>query len=281
MKIESQAAAHKSMRTELPLRGERSASPAKSQPSVKDAFEPAPRGRAGSGPGGGRGTAAGASLERSKQVYINQFDAEKEVGGDGRNANCGPAALAMALKAQGLATPPIPGVRGNGTAGANVQAARYLMYKGVDPARDGVVTDKNGNVTGYAQMTGDGNENSKYTGMTAIIRGAEAAGATAEKIPASAAGIEKAIKDGKTVVVLGNFIDDKGKAKEGLWARGGGAEAHFITVTGTTSDGKFIVNDPANPNRRPEVVTAEQLNTFMNSSPAAAASIDAPTPHRR
>lgn len=277
MKIESQAA-HASRKIELPVRAERSASAGRREPVTKDAFEP-PRARAGSGPGGRRGTATGASMERSKQVYLNQFDAEKEVGGDGKNANCGPAALAMALKTQGLATPSIPGIRSNGTAGAQVQAARYAMYKGADPAKDGVVTDKSGKVTGYAPMSGAGNENSKYTSMTAVIRGAKAAGADAEKLAPTSAAIEKAIKDGKTVVVLGNFVDDKGKAKEGLWPRGGGAEAHFITVTGTTSDGKFIVNDPANPNRRPETVTADQLNKFMNSDPAAAAAIQRPPTH--
>lgn len=216
-----------------------------------------------------------AKLKAAKSVYIHQGDAEKQVGGDGKNNNCGPTSLTMALRAQGLEPRAIPGLPSNapgqGTAGAAVQAARYAMYKN-DPAKDGVVTDKNGNATGYAQMVGG--ENSTYGTIQGMIRGATDAGAKAEQIKPSNKVISEALANGASVCVLGNFSGANG-AKKGLWPHADGVKEHWLTVTGTTSNGNYIVNDPANPDRAPVEVTPQQLQSFIGDK-GTAVSVKAP-----
>jgi hypothetical protein len=252
------------------------------------------------------------ALQQASGVYINQFTAEQqvsstnadgqEVAGDGANANCGPTSVAMALEAQGLSLPAIPGVESNGTAGDKVQAARYHMYNGADDARDGVVLqDANDPSKGYqyAPMTGAGNENSTYTGFSGVARAVEAAGGKAEYIPASSAGVAQAISEGKAVVISGDFteqvpvtaepgqpaneqgqlLDGQGNVvtqaatKTDTWARGGGATQHLVAVTGMTAEGNFIVCDPAHPDSRPVVVTPAELDAFMRGN-AGAMSVD-------
>jgi len=224
---------------------------------------------------GAAGGTDDAKLKAAKSVYIHQGDAEKQVGGDGKNNNCGPTSLTMALRAQGLEPRPIPGLPSNapgqGTAGAAVQAARYAMYKN-DPAKDGVVTDKNGKVTGYAQMVGG--ENSTYGSIPGMIRGATDAGAKAEQIKPTNKAISEAIGKGASVCVLGNFSGADG-TKKGLWPHADGVKEHWITVTGQTSNGNYIVNDPVNPDRGPVEVTPQQLQSFIGDQ-GAAVSVKAP-----
>ncbi|HYH96366.1 C39 family peptidase [Hyalangium sp.] len=253
------------------------------------------------------------ALEQAKDVYINQFAAEQQVSytdpatgqavtGDGSNANCGPTSVAMALEAQGLSLPPIPGVTSNGTAGDQVQAARFHMYNGADGARDGVVLqDANDPSKGYqySPMKGAGNENSTYTGFSGVERAVTAAGGKAEYIPASSSGVAQAIAEGKSVVLSGDFteqvpvpaqpgqpanaqgqlLDANGNVvtqaatKTDTWARGGGATQHLVAVTGMTAEGNFIVCDPAHPDSRPVEVTPAQLDAFMRGN-AGAMSVD-------
>lgn len=77
-----------------------------------------------------------------------------------------------------------------------------------------------------------------------------------------------------SVCVLGNFSDANG-AKKGLWPHADGVKEHWITVTGTTSDGNYIVNDPANPDRAPVEVTPQQLQSFIGDK-GTAVSVQAP-----
>jgi hypothetical protein len=253
------------------------------------------------------------ALEQANEVYINQFAAEQQVSytdpatgetvtGDGSNANCGPTSVAMALEAQGLSLPAIPGIEGNGTAGDQVQRARFHMYSGADNGRDGVVLkDANDPSQGYqyAPMKGTGNENSTYTGFSGVQRAVEAAGGKAEYIPATSAGVEQAISEGKAVVISGDFTEQRPvMAQEGqpanaqgqllgpdgnvvmetatksdTWARGGGATQHLVAVTGMTAEGNFIVCDPAHPDSRPIEVTPAELDAFMRGN-AGAMSVD-------
>lgn len=248
------------------------------------------------------------AMEQANSVYINQFAAEKQVSytdangatvqGDGANANCGPTSVAIALKAQGLTLPDIPGITHNGTEGADVQAARFHMYNGADSGRDGVVpVDANDPSKGYqyAPMSGAGNENSTYTGFSGVQRAVEAAGGKAEYIPANSTGVSAALDAGKAVVISGNFVeqvpvqaqpgqpqnaqgqllDDQGnvvmqeQTKTDTWTRGGGAEEHLVAVVGKTSDGNFIVCDPAHPDSKPIVVTPAELDAFMRGNAGA------------
>jgi len=214
-----------------------------------------------------------AALEDASGLYINQFDAEKQVGGDARNANCGPTSVVMALRAQGLEVPEIPGQPHNGTDGADIQAARFHMYNGVDGARDGVeLRDPNDPSAGYqyAKMSGDGNENSSYTYFSEVGNAVSAAGGHSETIGADSASVAQALEDGKSVVLSGTFVED-GQEKTDTWTRGGGAEEHVVAVTGITDDGNFIVCDPAYPDRRPIVATPEQLDAFTRGNAGAIA----------
>lgn len=253
------------------------------------------------------------AMEKAQEVYINQFAAEQQVSytdaatgsavaGDGRNANCGPTSVAMALEAQGLSLPNIPGIEGNGTAGDQVQRARFYMYDGADEGRDGVVLkDANDPSQGYqyAPMSGTGNENSTYTGFGGVQRAVEAAGGKAETIPATSAGVAQAISEGKAVVISGDFTEQRpvmaqtgqpaneqgqllgpdgnvvteAATKTDTWARGGGATQHLVAVTGMTAEGNFIVCDPAHPDSRPIEVTPAQLDAFMRGN-AGAMSVD-------
>jgi hypothetical protein len=211
------------------------------------------------------------TLEHARDIHINQFDAEPQVGGDGKNANCGPTSVVIALRDQGLELPPIPGQPHNGTNGADIQAARFHMYNGVDSARDGVeLRDPNNPDAGYqyAPMSGKGNENSQYTYFTEVDNAVSAAGGHSEYIGSDAASVAQALEDGKSVVLSGTFVEN-GTEKTDTWTRGGGAEEHVVAVTGVTEDGNFIVCDPAL--RAPVIATPEQLEAFMRGNAAAMA----------
>lgn len=256
----------------------------------------------------------------AREGYIHQFDAETqvsyttadgvEVDGDGRNGNCGPTSVVMALRAQGLSLPDIPGIEHNGTDGADIQAARFHMYNDLEgnEFRDGVVLQDPDNPDAgfeYAPMNGTGNENSQFTGFPGVANAVDAAGGEAVGIPATSEGVAEAINDGASVVISGSFlepneapvmaaegeprnelgqlIDGEGNvvmarpAKTDTWARGGGATEHLVAVTGMTEEGNFIVSDPAHPSRGPIIATPAELDAFMRGNPGAMA-ISAPEP---
>jgi hypothetical protein len=86
--------------------------------------------------------------------------------------------------------------------------------------------------------------------------------------------IHRAVNSGKSVIVSGSFQDydaagDPTGADRELWLSGDarhGAVEHIVVVTGLTSDGSYIVNDPINGEKSPVVVSAADLQTFMNGN---------------
>ncbi len=181
------------------------------------------------------------SLLESQEIYVHQLDAEKEVSftpagktepvqGNGANANCGPTSLLMAFRQQGLELPAIPGVTGNGTDGADVQAARFAMYGIYDGAsapandseredwskKDGVVevpAENGGPVTyQYADMNlnyAQGGENSQETGFHGMARAVHAAHGYVEDVQQQSGSYTQSIvnelEQGRTVILSGDF----------------------------------------------------------------------------
>lgn len=190
------------------------------------------------------------------QGYVNQFDAEVSVGGDGRNADCGPASLVMALNAVGLSM-------GAGlTSGEAMVMARKRMVN--DTTRDGV--DAVGRFLG--------SEHNNYTSLSEVRRGAQSASARTQVLAPTTTGIREALLAGASVVVSGTFA---GKVPPWTGDRGtdntsapGGATAHIVAVTGYDRyTGQFKVQDPAR--RSTVMVSAEALETFMRGNAGALA----------
>ncbi|MBN8466742.1 C39 family peptidase [Corallococcus exiguus] len=222
------------------------------------------------------------AADKYQGIYVNQFDAETQVGGDGRNANCGPTATLMAFLNEGLDIPSIPGITHNGTAGADVQAVRYWGNRVSDPSSDGVTTT-NGE-TQYSLTT----ENSQYTGFQDVKNAVTAARGSWAKVDANSESIKEAIESGMSVVISGNFVEAPAQGSENAdpvvksdtWAQGGGAQEHLVAVVGVTPEGNFIVCDPAAEVRTPLEVTPGELDAFMRGN-AGAIGIYDPTPGPR
>lgn len=260
------------------------------------------------GTSGDDNTAAAAEYQ---DVYVDQFGAEGDVGGDGQNANCGPSATLTALRNEGLGIPAIPDLvstSSQDTTGAEVQAVRYWGNHENDAGDDGVSTNDQGEVV-YAL-----GENGTYTGSTDIENAVTAAGGTFYRPAANPEAIAEAIRNGSTVVVSGSFYEytsateqtpEALRAPDGLvyvdangdslpdanaagefslatekkgdtWTQGGGAIEHFVAVVGVTDEGNFIVCDPAHPSKAPIEVSPEKLDAFMRGNRSAIA-IDGPT----
>ena len=197
-------------------------------------------------------------MSQAQMLHINQFDAEKLVGGDGANANCGPTALTMALHGIGL---PVFGETMNSSQGEVVDLARKSMIR--DAYRDGV--DQYGNRAEY--------EHNSYTNFTDLMNGVRAAGANSELIEPNAESIRAALMRNAKVVVSGTFAGksplpwtgDRGHDNQ---SAPGGATAHFVTVTGYDPQRDlFIINDPAR--RTPLTVTGATLEQFMQGNAGA------------
>ena len=199
----------------------------------------------------------GAAALTGSGTHINQFDAEISIGGDGRNADCGPASLVMALNAVGLSIG-----NGNLTSGEAMVLARKRMVN--DTSRDGV------DVSGRYLAS----EHNNFTSLSEVRRGAQSAAARTQVLAPSAAGIREALLGGASVVVSGTFV---GKALPWTGDRGtdngtapGGATAHIVAITGYDRySGQFKVQDPAR--RGPVMVSAETLEAFMQGNAGALA----------
>jgi hypothetical protein len=205
-------------------------------------------------------TPTSVNLEQAAKYHINQFEAELQVGGDGRNANCGPTSLVMALHSLNLR---LPGEGMGMSAGQVVDLARRLMV--ADAARDGV-----GALGERAEA-----EHSTYTNFEDLLRGARAAGARAERIQPTAESVRAALERGGRVILSGTFegkipppwSGDRGSDDN---SAPGGATKHLIAVTGFDRlSGHFIVNDPAR--RTPLAVSAEALEAFIRGNAGAMA----------
>lgn len=226
---------------------------------------------------------AGQTMEAAQANFVNQFAAEKELTdpatgkpGDGTNQNCGPSSLVMALRSQDLSLKPIPGLQANPADGANgtaVQQARWWSTAG--DANDGTVTT-NG-VTTYAPMNGPkgATENSQITTLPELQAGVRNAGGKSDYVTdaqgnTTSAAIATALSQNKSVIVSGSFYEDN-KVKTDAWKPAHGSVDHVVAVTGTTSDGKFIVSDPAYD--KPITVSADQLDAFLRGGNGYAISV--------
>lgn len=201
-----------------------------------------------------------SSVDQAARLQINQFDAEKQVGGDGVNSNCGPTSLVMALRGLGLS---LPGESSTGKVGELVDLARKVMTN--DSSRDGVTS--NGK---RAE-----NEHNLYTDFDDLKRGARAAGASTRMIAEDAQSILSALRSGARVIVSGTFAGktnlpwtgDRGPDNN---SAPGNATMHIVTVSGYNQEsGRFIINDPAR--RTPVEVTGSELERFMSGNAGAMA----------
>jgi hypothetical protein len=195
-----------------------------------------------------------------KGDHINQFAVEIQVGGDGANANCGPASLVMALRSLGMC---ISGETSTTTDGEAVDMARHIMAS--DPNRDGV------NTLGQR----DEKEHSINTNFSDLLRGAQLSGGVTVFVPATAAGIQSALEKGAKVIASGSFEDkdpppwtgDNGWDKNGP---PGGATLHIVAITGFDKASRlFEIQDPAR--NSPIQVDAHTLDYFMSDNAGALA----------
>jgi hypothetical protein len=192
--------------------------------------------------------------------HINQFLAELQVGGDGRNADCGPTSLVMALHQLGLRA---AGETSSSNDGEAVGLARRSMV--TSSARDGV--DANGNRVDA--------EHSTFTNFGDLARGAAAAGAKSQFIKASAAGIQGALQNGASVIASGTFAGkyplpwtgDRGFDNN---SAPGHATAHLIEVSAyDPSSNTFTIHDPCRV--QAVQVSAAALEQFMAGNAGAMA----------
>ena len=204
--------------------------------------------------------AAGTALGTAVFQHINQFDAERAEGGDGRNADCGPTALVMALRAVGLN---VAGCAPNTGDGEAIRLARASMV--TDRSRDGL-DGSGGNADG---------ERNTFTNLSEVQRGAQLSGAVTQPLAANAESIRGALLRGSSVVVLGTFsgksplpwTGDRGPDNN---SAPGGATGHFVTVTAyNPNTGTFTVHDPAR--RTPLAVSGPTLELFIRGNAGALA----------
>ena len=143
--------------------------------------------------------------------------------------NCGPASLAMALKAFGLAPAGV--------------TDRWNVEAFIDKTRRAMMGNEND-----LQLSSDDD----------VLRGALASGARAEKVH-GLAGVERAISEGKLVVLAGNpaaYAHRFGNSQ--LTAFNGG---HFVTVTHMVGD-RVWINDPPSHVGSLEI-TRDELRRYM------------------
>ncbi|NPV86715.1 MAG: hypothetical protein HPY45_11990 [Anaerolineae bacterium] len=201
-----------------------------------------------------------SQAQPAKGLHINQFAVEKQVGGDGANANCGPASLVMALRALGLQ---LPGETANSTDGELVDLARRIMV--LDSDRDGITE------AGYRSEK----EHSTYTYFPELLQGARLAGASTEWLSPTALDIQRAVANGAKVIVSGTFEDKTplpwtGDSDVDSAIAPGGATEHYVVITEYDPNRKlFTVHDPGR--HAPHKVTAATLEDFMRGNAGALA----------
>ena len=198
------------------------------------------------------------SAKNASTLQINQFEAERQNGGDGINANCGPTSLVIALHALGLK---VAGEVANTSQSQAVDLARKAMVD--DAARDGI--DENG-------LRAD-LEHNTFTNFNDLLNGAKESGAKALLILPNANSVQSVLQKGGQVIISGTFVD-----KEPLpWMGDSGidnntapgfATQHIVAVTAYDEKTKtFTVNDPAR--NSPIQVDANTLEWFMSGNSGA------------
>lgn len=193
-------------------------------------------------------------------AQINQFDGEKQMGGDGVNSNCGPTSLVMALHQQGLR---VAGETSGMSSGKAIELARKSMA--ANSTYDGL--------TSHGKRSES--ENNIYTDFDDLARGASAAGARSQMITPTTTSIASAIQTGSSVIVSGTFsgksplpwTGDRGTDNK---SAPGNAGSHIVLVSGYNSTTQtFTINDPAR--NKPIQVSAAALSKFMDGNPGAIA----------
>ena len=194
----------------------------------------------------------------SSSIHVNQFDAEKQIGSDGINANCGPASLVIALHSLGLK---VKGETENTSLGEVVDLARKIMVE--DSFRDGV--DANNQ---RADL-----EHNTFTNFSDLLRGARESGAKATLILPNAQSIQSALEKGGKVIVSGTFVDKDplpwtGDSGNDNNSPPGFATQHIIAITAyDAKTNMFTIHDPARKN--PHQVDGSTLEAFMSGNHGA------------
>lgn len=155
--------------------------------------------------------AAPLAADPNTFFFSQVLDARWNPNATAGNTNCGPASLAMALKALGLKP---PGLVDATSSEAWIDRTRMAMAGDMDDF--------------------------KLTSDDDVLRGALASGARAEKVYGMA-GVEAAIAQGKPVVLAGNPVAYTNRFTDSQYAKFDGG--HFILVTGIQGD-KVSINDP-------------------------------------
>jgi hypothetical protein len=177
-------------------------SPAASVSPSLDTYVPAPS----------RPVPAAPSLPDPSTYFISQIkDRNFNPDAPSNNRNCGPATLAMALRALGLRPPTL---RNPNDTEAWVDAARYAMEGD---------TDK-----------------SKYTDEDQMLNGAIASGAKAYKVT-SLDEVAQALQQGQLVALAGNPQSYENRLTNAQYNHFNGG--HFILVTGVQGN-TFTISDP-------------------------------------
>ncbi|WIG94222.1 peptidoglycan-binding protein [Myxococcus sp. SDU36] len=193
-----------------------------------------------------------STLEEATAFHVAQCGAEgyrdfndgsKYYGGN----DCGPASVVIAATAVGAMAPP-------GAAGAG---------EAIDTVRENILDDPNSNTS--VTMT-----------VTQVAEGVTDAGAVATVVGSAdvdMAAVDAALSRGHPVILGGNpFGNDPDHQAWGPTARaddnylmGENFGGHWVTVTGMTESGNYIVNDPLCPNG-PIEVTPEQMAEYVDGN---------------
>jgi hypothetical protein len=103
-----------------------------------------------------------------------------------------------------------------------------------------------------------GGTSSAGTSINGIVAMANQIGANADVHgpQADLSWMDQSLAAGKKIVANGNYYDEPG--------HGSGDSGHYIDVVGKTSDGNYIVEDPADPNEH--TFTPAQMAAFINGN---------------
>ncbi|MHB8873156.1 MAG: C39 family peptidase [Myxococcaceae bacterium] len=161
--------------------------------------------------------------------------------------NCGPAALAMAMKAQGK----MP---------ADLNSEQQIDYaRALISGTSNKEVTINGNT--YKLLDKDGDT----VGYGEVVNGAKRAGLNAEHAYGWGA-LNDALAAGHPVVAAGTISETwKDQFPEGHYGSAGKV-GHFIAVMGKTAEGNYIVSDPMFANGAVEMTPA-QLKVFVGEKP--------------
>jgi len=164
------------------------------------------------------------AVAHPKTIFKTQFRSPYNPTGPRRSANCGPASLAMAIKAYGLEPQGL-------TPEQSIDRARRLM-------------------TGNTDDRDPTNDRER-------LRGARAAGLEA-RLTSSRKHLDDELAAGHMVMVVG----DPGRAYKSEWKNYSNYQGlHSILVVGKTQDGQYVVADPVS-HSGPRLMTREQMRSF-------------------